>query len=115
MIDLIDMRQFKEDNDNFGWILTIIDVFSKFAFAYCLKYKSGNEVKACLEDLFYKMGPPKEIQCDNGKEFKNEMINRMCDQFRIKMIHGRVRYPQSQGQVERFNQTLTRFLEKHIL
>ncbi|KAG0439099.1 hypothetical protein DMUE_2665 [Dictyocoela muelleri] len=31
------------------------------------------------------------------------------------MIHGRVRYLQSQGQVELLIQTFTRFLEKHIL
>lgn len=32
----------------------------------------------------------------------------------IVLIHGRPRYPQSQGQIERYNQTLTSYLQKHL-
>jgi hypothetical protein len=38
----------------------------------------------------------------------------LCREFNVKLVHGRVRHPQSQGQVEHFNQTLTRGLAKHI-
>jgi hypothetical protein len=31
MIDLIDMSQYKAENNGFCWILSILDVYSKFA------------------------------------------------------------------------------------
>ncbi|KAF9761966.1 Transposon Tf2-11 polyprotein [Nosema granulosis] len=54
------------------------------------------------------------IQCDNGKEFSNSLIKEFCEKFKINLIHGRPRHPQSQGQVERFNQSLTRYLSTHL-
>jgi hypothetical protein len=44
MIDLIDMTRYKASNDSYGWILRIIDVYSKFAWAFPMKNKSGAEV-----------------------------------------------------------------------
>lgn len=114
MIDLIDMRAYKETNEGFGWILTVIDVYSKFALSYPVKSKSAKDVSEFLEDLIYTYGPPNIIQSDNGKEFKNSLIVELAKRFNIKLINGRPRYPQSQGQVERFNQTLTRYLAKHL-
>jgi transposase InsO family protein len=38
----------------------------------------------------------------------------LCERYNVRLVHGRVRHPQSQGQVERLNQTITRSLSKHI-
>lgn len=114
MIDLIDLRLFSADNDQYAWILTCVDVFSKFAFTYPLKAKNAESVVSNMKNLFYKHGTPKIIQCDNGKEFTNSTFSSLCKSFKIKLIHSRPRHPQSNGQVERFNQTLTRYLSKFI-
>jgi hypothetical protein len=37
MIDLIDMSQYIADNEGFAWIMSVLDVFSKFAWAIPLK------------------------------------------------------------------------------
>ena len=42
------------------------------------------------------------------------MINDLCTWFNVKLIHGRVRHPQPQGQIERSNQTLTRAIAKQM-
>ncbi|KAG0432280.1 Transposon Tf2-9 polyprotein, partial [Dictyocoela muelleri] len=55
------------------------------------------------------------IQSDNGKEFTNTLIHELCKEFNILLIHGRPRHPQTQGQVERFNQTLTRSIAKILM
>ncbi|KAF7685800.1 hypothetical protein CDIK_3451 [Cucumispora dikerogammari] len=44
MIDLIDMQRYKELNEGYVWILTVIDVYSKFTWAFSLVKKSGIEV-----------------------------------------------------------------------
>lgn len=115
MIDLIDMQRYKESNKQYGWILTVIDVYSKFAWAFPLFKKSGVEVSETLEALFFRnTGPPIIIQSDNGKEFINKEMHALCERFKIIFKHSRPRHPQSNGQIERFNQTLTRYLQKYI-
>lgn len=114
IIDLIDMRCYADSNCNMSWILTGIDVYSKFAFTFPLKTKTAKEVTDNLMKMFFLFGYPAILQSDNGKEFTNSILNQFCHDNKILFIHGRPRHPQSQGQVERFNQTLTRYLQKHI-
>ena len=45
-IDLIDMSKYENENDGYRWFITIIDTFSKKAWAFKLKRKS---VKAIVE------------------------------------------------------------------
>jgi len=54
----------------FKWILTVVDVFSKYLWAQPLKNKSAEEVKEAFSHIF-KERRPIVLQTDNGKEFKN--------------------------------------------
>ncbi|KAF7694632.1 Transposon Tf2-9 polyprotein [Cucumispora dikerogammari] len=54
------------------------------------------------------------IQSDNRKEFINKKMSALCERFLPVFKHSRPRYSQTNGQIERFNQTLTRYLQKHI-
>ncbi|KAF9761072.1 Transposon Tf2-11 polyprotein [Nosema granulosis] len=115
MIDLIDMKKYKEENVGYSWILTIIEVYSKFSWVFPLKTKTGKEVAETLESFFYRFtGPPTILQSDNGKEFINSEMTALQEKFSFVFKHSRPRHPQTQGQVERFNQTLSRYLQKHI-
>jgi transposase InsO family protein len=115
MIDLIDVSRYEKTNCGYKWLLTVIDVHSKYSWVFPLKTKTGKEVVEKLEDLFYLYtGPPKIIQCDNGKEFCNSHMLQMAEEFKIVLKHSRPRHPQANGQIERFNQTLTRYLQRHI-
>jgi hypothetical protein len=42
--DLVDMRQFKKQNKGYKYLLTVIDVFSKFAWSVPLKVKTGKQM-----------------------------------------------------------------------
>lgn len=115
MIDLIDMKRYKSSNSEYAWILSVIDVYSKYAWAFPLKTKSASEVADTLESHFCRnVGAPSILQSDNGKEFINREMNTLCERFSILFKHPRPRNPKANGQVERFNQTLTRYLQKHI-
>lgn len=113
-MDLVDLRMYKEENDGYAWLCNIIDVFSRFAFSIPLKNKTAQCVEVAFQDLIFKYGAPKFLQTDNGTEFKNTCINDLCNQYNIRMIHGRPRHPQSQGIVERLNQTISRYLQKNL-
>lgn len=36
-----------------------------------------------LKSLIFYFGAPKILQCDNGKEFVNSDVDRLCEEFRI--------------------------------
>ena len=73
-----------------------------------MKTKSSKEVASNLFDLFMVFGAPMILQSDNGREFKSkDIINDLKRLWpNMKIINGRPRHPQSQGSVERGNQTL---------
>lgn len=39
---------------------------------------------------------PGKFQTDNGSEFANSILNKLCDEYGVKFIHGSVGHPQSQ-------------------
>lgn len=107
-IDAIDLRKYAESSSSPAWILSVIDCYSKYAFTVPLITKSAEEVKEALDMIFSIEGFPKTVQSDNGREFKNDILNNFLISNGVDFIHGRVRHPQSQGTVERFNQTITK-------
>ena len=64
--DLNDMITYKEGN--YRYILTVIDVFTRYAWARPLKTKTGEEVVQAFAEIF-KEGIPHYLQTDQGKEF----------------------------------------------
>jgi len=112
-IDLIDFHEFTDVNDGYAWLLTCVCTFSKFLLAVPMKNKEAATVANHLaKDVFKILGPPRILQSDNGKEFTAEIIKNVCSTLNITIKHGRPRHPQSQGQVERLNQTIGRGFTK---
>ena len=52
--DLVDMTQYSKINKGYKYIFTNIDVFSKYAYAFPLKSKKMQDIKACFEKIFRK-------------------------------------------------------------
>lgn len=71
-MDLIHMKNLEvvENGVRFEYILTVIDVFSRFAMLRPLEKKTSKEVKHELSKLFAEHGQPDIIQWDQGSEFK---------------------------------------------
>ena len=112
VIDCVDLRHYSDMNDGYCWILNVVDSFTKFLWSFKLKNKTALAVAECLRECFITFGVPVSIQADNGKEFKNRILNELCTEMNIQMIHGRPRNPKAQGVVERVNQTIKRWLAK---
>jgi hypothetical protein len=81
--DLVDMQAFQAENNGYKYILTVIDIFSKFAFAIPCKNKTASSIIAGFKKVFKKRKPFK-IQTDQGKEFLNKQAK---DFFKINSIH----------------------------
>ena len=105
------------EKHDFKYILSVKDCFSKFCWLFPLKSKEALPVTQCLKTIFSQYGPPKYLHTDNGKEFVNESVHKLCCDMGINIKKGRPYHPQSQGQVEvlnkRIKSTLAHFLQKY--
>jgi Integrase core domain/Chromo (CHRromatin Organisation MOdifier) domain len=102
--DLVDMQEFSRANNGYKYILTVIDLLSKFAYAVPLKSKSGPIVKDAFVKLFA-LNKPQKLQTDKGTEFKNKYLqpylkSQFVDFFTTKNSDIKC------AVVERFNRTL---------
>ena len=93
LADLIDFRLYKSVNNGYGWLLIIIDSYSKYVYAVPCYRKCMQEVSKHFLKAFRLFGPPVILHTDNGKEFCNSEVQNICEEFNIKMIHGRARCP----------------------
>lgn len=79
--DLMDMRYYAKQNDDYNYILTVIDIFSKYVWLRPLKTKTSREVKEAFDSIHRK---PKLLRTDKGKEFTSHDVERF---FKKKGIH----------------------------
>jgi len=85
--DLIDFQKYNERG--FKWILTVVDVFSKYLWALPLKNKSAEEVKEAFSCIF-KERRLIVLQTDNGKEFRNTVLADYLRLWGIKQVYSRL-------------------------
>ena len=68
--DLVDMNKFSKYNKGYKYLLTIIDVFSKYGWIVPIQNKSGYSVAKALEGIFKRSGrTPSRLWTDKGKEY----------------------------------------------
>lgn len=87
-MDLIDMQKLSKMNQNYKYILAIIDIFSKFAYTLPVKSKNGEEIAQTLETLLSKLKVmPRKIHSDQGREFFNKHVSKVLKKYDIKLYH----------------------------
>jgi len=111
--DLVDLRSLKKHNKGFAWILTVVDVFSKYGFGEPLKDKKPSTVAAAFENIIKTSGrSPWNLCTDFGKEFSSTFKDLMA---KYDINHFVARSPDVKApNVERFNRTLKTRLWKHF-
>ena len=110
--DLVDMQQFSSSNKGFKYILTVVDCFSKYAFAEPLKNKSGVDVKKAFEKVF-KQRIPDKLQTDRGTEFTNPNVQNYLKSLGVHFFTT-FNTTFKCSIVERFNRTLKSKMYKYF-
>ena len=80
--DLVDMHAFSSFNKGFKYILIVIDVFSKYAWAVQIKDKSASSVTKAIEKIISDR-IPKKLLVDEGKEFYNATFKKHLNKHKI--------------------------------
>lgn len=99
-MDCVDLRNFAEVNDVYGWILNIIECYSKFVYSYKLKKKTAIDIHRSFEDTVRCNVYPISVQTDNGKEFANTLFKMYLERNNVAFVRRSSRHLQNQGQVE---------------
>ena len=73
-VDLVDMSPFCKSHKGYKYLLTVIDVFSKYGRIVPLKTKTGKEVAQAFRKLFLAAGPPSRLWTDKGTKFYNRQL-----------------------------------------
>ena len=98
----------------YNYILSGLDVTSRYKVARPLKTKQAEDVADMIADI-YKVGPltyPKIFQCDNGSEFKEE-VTKMLEKHEVRIQHAMTKYKHTHTAfVEALNKILTKQLFK---
>jgi len=104
--DLADMQGIARQNDGMRYILTVIDVFSKFAWAVPVRSKDAGSISEGFAEVMRLASPrtPKRLQTDKGKEFFNSTFAALMK--RHKIHHFASESDMKAAVVERFNRTI---------
>ncbi|KAK5580692.1 hypothetical protein RB653_000715 [Dictyostelium firmibasis] len=114
--DWDEIKKFNEEQPTeapITYILLCIDSFTKFATGRCLTSKKTLPIYCFLAET-YRGQSIKKWHCDNGKEFKNKVFDQLRDFAFPNSIstHGAPRTPQTQGVVEKLNNTIKSTIRK---
>lgn len=82
--DLVDLTAYSRENNGYKFILMIIDVFSKYAWAVALKSKAAIEVTNAMKSVLETdKRVPVNLHTDRGTEFYNSNFKKLMDKYKI--------------------------------
>lgn len=100
--DLVDYRNISKVNRGYAYILTVIDVYSRFAWAIPMKKKDNSSVL----DAYEKVPVCQTLQTDAGSEFISRPFRALLAKRGTTLRIAEVGDKYTMGLIERFNRTL---------
>ena len=94
------------------YILVVCDYATRYPEAMPLRNIDAEHVAEELVKMFSRVGIPNEILTDQGSNFMSQLLAELYRLLHIQPIRTSPYHPQTDGLVERFNQTLKSMLRK---
>ena len=102
--DLVEIQRLARFNKGVRYLLTVVDVLSKYAWVQSLKAKTGVAMMKAFETILKDKRKPIQLQTDQGKEFYNRPFQTFLKQQNIH--HFSTYGDDKAANVERFNRIL---------
>ena len=96
------------------FILTLVDTCTMWGEAIPLTRIDTKTVADAFVGIFTRLGFPRQILTDNGSQFCGKLMEEVYKLLHAQHVRATVYHPQANGQVERFNGTLTSMLKKLV-
>ena len=107
------MQKFSKQNKHYKYLLTVIDIFSKYVWIVPLKTKTGLEVASAFQTIFKKgQRTPNKIWVDAGKEFYNKNVKDLLSFNNIELYS--TQNEEKSCVIERFNRTFKEKIFKYF-
>ena len=90
------------------YILTVVDEYSRFVFAFPTEDTSAETTIQCLSSLFSMFGMPEYIHSDRGSAFTSAKYQQFLHARGVATSYSSAYNPRGNGQVERYNGALWR-------
>ena len=100
------MQPFSRYNNGVKYLLTVIDIYSKYGWILPLKSKTGLEVANALSKIFGERKPDK-LWVDKGKEFYNSHVKKLVSLYSTEN-------EEKSSVVERWNRTMKEKMFKYF-
>ena len=110
--DLIDFKSLTKSNNNFVFILVVIDVFSKYLWMVPIKNKKSSSVIEAFKIIFKSKRKPKFLCCDEGREFFSKESITFLKSLDIKLYN--INSEMKAGIVERVIRTIKERLYRYF-
>ena len=99
----------------YRFLITCIDVASRWPEAFPVKKATAKVVIGCLTSVFVRWGFPEKLTSDNGSQFVGKVFSKWLQEKGIAHAKATPYHPQGNGVVERLHRTLNGVLAKTIL
>ena len=94
-------------------VLVLQDHFSKYVVAYVVKDQTARTAAVTLRGGYFGLfGAPAYLVSDQGKAFTGHLITHLCELYGVHKLRTSPYHAQTNGQVERMNQTIIRMIGK---
>ena len=94
------------------YVLVICDYATRYLEAVAMRSIDAEHVAEELVTVFSRVGAPREILTDQGTNFTSRLLSELYRLLHVHPIRTSPYHPQTDGLVERFNQTLKSMLRK---
>ncbi|CAK1587170.1 unnamed protein product [Parnassius mnemosyne] len=106
---------FPETESGNKYFMVVMDYFTKWPEVFAIPNQEASTVADKLvHEVFCRFGVPLEIHSDQGRNFESQIFQETCRVMGTQKTRTTSYHPQSDGMVERFNQTLERYLAKVV-
>ena len=82
---MIDKSSLSKYKNNYKFILTVIDLFTKYACAIPLKNKSGLSITNGFKIVLSEHRKPENLWVDRGSEFYNKTFKSLLKEYETKL------------------------------
>ena len=94
-------------------VMVMQDHFSKYVVAYMVKDQMAHTAAETLRNSYFGLfGAPAYLVSDQGKAFTGHLISNLCELYGVQKLRTSPYHAQTNGQVERMNQTIIRMIGK---
>ena len=111
----VDLLQLPTAGDGSKYAVLMIDAFTKWVEAVALPSKEAKFVaRAFATSWIARHGAPEKLVTDQGSEFTASVFRELVDSLHINHTLSTAGHPESNGLVERANQTIINYFRKYV-